>query len=78
MILINEDAETETERADRIKAETWAGEHTEEFSRFVSSYPHDFLGEIVATVKQEPDNAKLGQELRLKIEAWVEEFAAED
>ena len=75
--MINEDAETETERADRIEAETWDGERTEEFSRFVSKYPHDFLGEIVHMVRTIDDDAKLGRDLGAKVEAWIEEFAAE-
>lgn len=77
-ILPNEDAEDEIERAERIESETWDGQHTEAFSRFVSKYPHDFLGEIVYMVKAIDDDAKLGRELGAKIETWVEEFAAEE
>lgn len=77
-ILPNEDGEDEIERAERIERETWDGQHTEEFSRFVSKYPHDFLGDLVQRVRQESDDAKLGKQLRVMAEAWVEEFAADE
>lgn len=77
-ILPNEDGEDEIERAERIERETWDGEHTEAFARFVSKYPHDFLGDLVQHVRREPDDAKLGKRLRFMAEAWVEEFAAEE
>lgn len=77
-ILPNEDGEDEIERYERIKAETWDGDHTADFSRFVSKYPHDFCGDLIQNVKQEPDDAKLGKQLRVMVEAWIEEFAAEE
>lgn len=77
-ILPNEDGETEYERTDRIEREVWDGEHTEAFARFVSRYPHDFCGDLIQNAKQEPDDAKLGKQLRVMIEAWIEEFAAEE
>lgn len=76
-ILPNEDGETEDERSLRIEQEVWDGEHTEAFARFVGKYPHDFHGDLLHLVNRDQNNEHLGLAVRLMVEAWVEDFAAE-
>lgn len=76
-ILLNEDGETEDERFHRIIRETFSGEHTEAFSKFVSRFV-DFHAELLHYVAAMQNDAALGQQVRLHVEAFVSEFAADE
>lgn len=77
-ILINEDAEDEYERYQRIKSEILDGERTKEFCQLVSKYPYDFHGDLLHMVKTFDNDAQLGANVRLLVESWIEELAGEE